>query len=79
MRKLAYSDEHEELGRYGLGPQRSRGDFERFAGMDLKNKRAHPDVYLGRNPDPITIKREEDWAACVTIAEFNETGKTFGT
>lgn len=79
LRKLAYSDEHEELGRYGLGPQRSRGDFERFAGMDLKNKRAHPDVYLGRNPDPITIKREEDWAACVTIAEFNETGKTFGT
>jgi len=79
LRKLAYSDEDRELGRYGLGPKRGRGEFERFAGMDLKHKRAHPDVYLGRNPDPITIKREEDWARCVTIAEFKECDQATGT
>jgi hypothetical protein len=70
LRKLAYSDEHKDLGRYGLGLKRTLQAFERFAGMDLQHKRAHPDVYLGRNPDPITIKTDADWADCVTIEEF---------
>lgn len=75
LRQLAYSDEHTHLGRYGLGTRRSLQDFERFVGMDLKNKRAHPDVFLGRNPDPVTIKTYADWAECVTIEEFNKARK----
>ena len=70
LRKLAYSDEHKDLGRYGLGLKRTLEAFERFAGMDLQHKRAHLDVYLGRNPDPTTIKTDADWANCVTIEVF---------
>jgi hypothetical protein len=44
--------------------------------MDLQHKRAHPDVYLGRNPDPITIKTDADWADCVTIEEFQQSQKS---
>ncbi|MCR9138466.1 MAG: UDP-N-acetylglucosamine-transferase [Alphaproteobacteria bacterium] len=70
LHKLAYSDDptdQETLGRYSLGHKRTLEDYERFAGMDLKNKRAHPDVYIGRSPDPLTIKTEEDWADCITM------------
>lgn len=73
LRKLAYSDDpadHKCLGRYGLGNVRSRSDYEHFAGLDLRNKRAHPDAYSGRNPDPITIKTDEDWNACVTYEAY---------
>jgi hypothetical protein len=76
LRRLVYADNLEEqksLGRYGLGGRRSLSAFERFAGMDLKSKRAHPDVFLGRTPDPVTIKRKADWAKCVTIKEFRTT------
>ena len=75
LRKLAYSDEQGDLGRYGLGARRSLTEFERFAGMDLKNKRAHPDVYLGRSPDPVTIKSDADWARCVTMEGFQKCEK----
>ncbi len=76
LRRLVYADnvgEQKSLGRYGLGKNRSLKEFERFAGMDLKNKRAHPDVYLGCSPDPTTIKRKADWGKCVTIEEFQAT------
>ena len=75
LRCLAYSDNPEDqksLGRYGLGRQRSRADYERFAGMVLRNKRAHPDVYTGRSPDPVTIKTEADWAECVTYEAYSK-------
>ena len=73
LRKLVYSDdarEQESLGRYGLGSQRSLQDYERYAGMDLRNKRAHPHAYSGQNPDPATIKSEDDWADCLTYESF---------
>jgi hypothetical protein len=73
LRRLVYADntdEQKSLGRYGLGTARSLNEFERFAGMDLKNKRAHPDVFFGRSPQPVTIEREAAWAKCVTIKEF---------
>jgi hypothetical protein len=72
FRKLVYSNKHSDLGRYGLGTSRSLADYERFAGMDLANKRAHPDVYLGLAPDPMTIKTYMDWAACCTPADFKK-------
>jgi hypothetical protein len=73
LRKLVYSDdprEQKSLGRYGLGSRRSRLDYERYAGMNLRDKRAHPHVYSGQNPDPVTIKSEADWGDCLTYEAF---------
>lgn len=73
LRKLAYSDDPDEqksLGVYGLGSQRSRHEYERFAGMDLRKKLAHPNAYSGRNPDPMTIKTDADWADCMSYEDF---------
>ncbi len=73
LRRLAFNGDNggnEDLGRYGLGTQRSLSDYEIFAGMDLKNKRAHPDVYTGRNPDPVTIKTGADWKKCLSFDAF---------
>ncbi|MEO0544161.1 MAG: GlcNAc-transferase family protein [Pseudomonadota bacterium] len=72
LRMLAFSDDatdQESLGRYGLGGERSRTEYERFSGVDLKNKRAHPDVFVGRPPDPITIKSDRDWNDCVALTQ----------
>ena len=71
LRKLVYSDRHEELQPYGLGPVRSLREYELFSGFDLKRKVAHPDVFTGVSPDPITIRREEDWDACVSFRSFH--------
>ena len=73
LRMLIYSDdqnEHTKLGKYGLGTIRTREDYEIFAGMDLRNKKAHPNVFEGINPDPVTIKCEQDWDQCVTFEEY---------
>jgi len=78
LRQLAYSDdpsEHEVLGRYGLGSRRTLADYERFAGIDLANKRAHPDVYAGLSPDPVTIKSDADWADCITYEGYQRTAE----
>lgn len=75
LRKLAYSDDPDDqksLGRYGLGGKRGRGEYERYAGLDLRNKRAHPDAYSGRCPDPVTIKTAADWAACMTFETYSK-------
>ncbi len=72
LRRLLYSDDEGEmqsLGRYGLGPARTRRDYEVFAGFDFANKRAHPDVFTGRPPDPVTIRTPLDWRRCITIEE----------
>ena len=58
------------LGPFGLGRARSRHDYEVYAGFDFTRKRAHPDVFTGANPDPVTIHNEEDWRRCVTFEEF---------
>lgn len=76
LRTLLYSEnesEQEILGIYGLGHVRTKRDYEIYAGMDLKNKKAHPDVFLGNNPDPVTIHTQADWERCITIEEFNNT------
>lgn len=70
---LLYSDEegaHRQLGPYGPGHQRSIRDYEIYAGMNFKNKTAHPDVYTGNPPDPVTIKTEQDWEHCLTFEEY---------
>jgi len=69
LRRLVYSDEADSLGPYGLGPVRSLRDYEIYAGFDLRNKRAHPDVFSGANPDPVTIREPADWDRCLTWSE----------
>lgn len=75
LRRLAFPDRAADagsLGRYGLGNKRSLADYERFAGIDLRRKVAHPDVYVGSCPDPMTIRDEDDWARCLTFAEWSQ-------
>ncbi len=70
---LLYSDDenaHRQLGPYGPGQERSIRDYEIYAGMNFKNKSAHPDVYTGNPPDPVTIKSEQDWELCLTSEEY---------
>lgn len=73
LRKLLYvvedSPDAKSLGRYGLGSVRSRRDYEVFSGFDFARKRAHPDVFTGRPPDPVTIRCDADWDRCITIEE----------
>lgn len=66
---LIYGKSACELGRYGLGSERTLRDYEIYAGFDFANKRAHPDVFSGRPPDPVTILRPSDWRRCVTIEQ----------
>ena len=72
LNALLSGDGSVDLGPYGLGKKRSLHDYEVYAGFDFKNKRAHPDVYTGRPPDPVTIRSEADWQRCVTVEEFFE-------
>ena len=72
LRRLLYSDDPAEmrsLGRFGLGRERTRRDYEIFSGFDFARKLAHPDVFSGRPPDPITIRSEIDWRRCISIEE----------
>ena len=74
LRRLLYGGEGHALGPYGLGRVRSLRDYELYSGFDLSNKRAHPDVYTGANPDPVTIRNAADWGRCVTFAEATALG-----
>ena len=73
LRRLLYRDEvegePEDLGVYGLGKVRTRRDYEIYAGFDFMAKRAHPDVFTGAPPDPVTIRSDADWAKCITMEE----------
>lgn len=57
-------------GPYGFGRARTLGDYEIYAGFDFRAKRAHPDVFTGANPDPVTIRSQADWSRCITFEEF---------
>jgi hypothetical protein len=72
LRRLVYSDEGYTLGPYGLGPLRTLRDYETYSGFDLRRKRAHPDVFSGANPDPVTIRCDADWRRCLTWEEAQQ-------
>jgi hypothetical protein len=74
LRRLIYSDGGYGLGPYSLGRVRSLRDYETYAGFDFATKRAHPDVFTGANPNPVTIKSDADWADCVTFEEARAQG-----
>lgn len=64
--RLLYRNEGYGLGPYGLGRSRTLRDYEIYAGFDFQGKRAHPDVFSGANPDPVTIHSDADWQRCIT-------------
>jgi len=74
LRRLVYSEEGHSLGPYGLGRFRTLREYEIYAGFDLRQKRAHPDVYTGANPDPVTIRCDDDWNRCLTWEEAQRRG-----
>jgi hypothetical protein len=76
LRRLIYSGDGHALGPYSLGEVRSLREYEIYSGFDFRNKRAHPDVFTGANPDPVTIHSEADWARCVTFKQAAELGLT---
>lgn len=49
-----------DLGIYGLGKERSLGDFERYAGYDFKNRRIHKKAIDGEDP-PALYTNDEMW------------------
>ncbi|MFK7829430.1 MAG: GlcNAc-transferase family protein [Congregibacter sp.] len=69
LHRLIYSDASHTLGPYGLGTKRSLQDYAIYAGFDFVAKRAHPDVFTGKSPDPVTIHSPEDWEKCITPKE----------
>lgn len=69
LNRLLYSGEAEPLAPYGLGHVRSLFDYEIYAGFDFARRRAHPDVYTGANPDPVTIHSDADWGRCLSWEE----------
>ena len=74
LRRLIYGGEGHALGPFSLGKVRSLHDYEVYSGFDFANKRAHPDVFTGANPDPVTIHAHADWSRCVTFDEAKELG-----
>ncbi len=50
LRKLFAGDPDGELGRYGLGKQRTLEDFARFSGLDCRTYTIHPDAANGVPP-----------------------------
>jgi hypothetical protein len=72
LRRLIYSDGGFGLGPYSLGRKRTVREYEIFSGFDFTAKRAHPDVFTGANPEPVTIHSESDWAKCITSEEASK-------
>lgn len=69
LRRLIYGSDGHALGPFSLGHTRSLREYELFSGFDFQNKRAHPDVFTGANPDPMTIRSDADWHKCITFAQ----------
>jgi hypothetical protein len=69
LRRLVYTAKGHTLGPYCLGHERTLRDYETYSGFDFARKRAHPDVFTGRNPDPVTIHSDDDWAQLITFEE----------
>ena len=47
---LGQNDSGIDLGDYGLGSVHSRRDYERYAGIDFRNRRLHPYTLAGKDP-----------------------------
>jgi len=70
MERMVASRDVRLPGPYGFGRVRTLRDYEIYSGFDFATARAHPDVFTGANPSPVTIHSPADWERCVTHAEF---------
>lgn len=57
---LRSDDGGKDLGIYGLGDERTVEDWEIYSGVSYRHGVAHPDVYNGITPNPITVKQNWD-------------------
>lgn len=73
---LGEEDYSIDLGVYGLGKERSIGDYEKYAGFDFKNRRIQSSAITGIDP-PILFSNEHDYVkgfqktTPVTIIEYD--------
>lgn len=51
----------EDLGIWGVGKERSLLDWEIYSGVSFKDRVAHPDVFKGIVPNPVTIVNLDEW------------------
>lgn len=51
----------ESIGIYGIGSVRTLLDWEIYSGVSFKDKVAHPDVFIGKVPDPVTVTNLLEW------------------
>jgi hypothetical protein len=62
----------EDLGQYGLGTERSLEDFEKFAGINFKERKVHKDT-KAQNPPPIDGENSDeylnDFKYCIDLHE----------
>lgn len=58
---LRSDDGGKEFGIYGLGDQRTVQEWEIYSGVSYRHGVAHPDVYKGIVPNPITVKESWEW------------------
>jgi hypothetical protein len=60
-RILRNIDGGKDLGIYGLGNERSIKEWEIYSGVSYLHGIAHPSVYKGITPNPITITESWEW------------------
>jgi len=51
----------EDLGIYSIGNKRSLLEWEIYSGTSFKHRVAHPDVFKGVIPNPVTITDLDEW------------------
>jgi hypothetical protein len=51
----------DDMGVYGVGTKRSIEEWEIYSGVSFKDVIAHPDVFAGVPPSPVTITNIEEW------------------
>lgn len=51
----------EDLGKYGIGKQRTIEEWEIYSGISFKDYKAHPKTFEGHIPDPVTIYDIQEW------------------
>ena len=69
LRWLFQEDPDSQLGRYGLGTDRTLDDYYVYSGLDCKTYTVHPDASNGVPPNPVTLTQREEPAISVNSTE----------
>lgn len=70
LRDLLIDNNHAALGIWGPGQERTVEDYERYAGINFKLRKVHPDARAGLEPNPITCETF-DWKFPLCRYEIN--------